>query len=106
MTEVARARWARVSGRLFGLQEIGAILQSATATPFAFAGVLSVGLVFVPRIDVMAIIGLAEETTEGIAPILMTVRFHQHDKPLRGLRAFEEDTVRGVHRHDLDLVTW
>lgn len=89
---------------LLGLKKIGAVLRSATGTPFAFAGVLSIGLVIVPFVAVMAIIRLAEEPSKRVAPIVMTVGLDEEDKLLRGVRAFEEDGVRKVHCHHLDLI--
>ena len=89
---------------LLVLQEIATVFQPAAGTPFALAQMLSIGLVVVPFVGVMAIIGFAQEPGKQVTPVVVTIGLDEEDKLFRGVRAFEEDGVRRVHGHHLDLI--
>ena len=56
-TQVTATSGSRVARRLFDRQEIRAVLRPATGTPLALAGMGSEGLVVVPHVALVALVG-------------------------------------------------
>ena len=61
-------------------------------------------VVIKPLIAFVAEVGLAEESSEGIAPIVVFTLFDETNDLVRRGGSSVDDHVRWVNRHDLDLV--
>ena len=61
-------------------------------------------LVVVTAIALVAIVRFGQESTEGVAAAVMAVLLDEENLFVRGHLSLEDDHVRGIDGHDLDLV--
>ena len=62
-------------------------------------------LVAVAAIALVPIVRFGQEARKGVAAVLMTVLLDEENFFVRSLSPLEDDHVRGIDGHDLDLVT-
>ena len=106
LAEGGRCGKLTVSQGSFGFDVIGAVFSFTGRTPFTLAWMLSHIVVIEPSIAFVAEIGLAEESAEGIAPVVMVIFLDESDDLTRrhGRVSHKDQHVWGIDGHDLDLI--
>ena len=109
MTQLAEGGWLgelTVSQGSFSFDEIGTVFSFTGGTPFTLAGMMDHIVMIEPSIAFVAEIGLAEESFEGIASIVMVIFLDESDDLARrhGRVSYKDQHVRGIDGHDFDLI--